>query len=156
MRGRDVTLAAPLLAAEGLGKSFAGIVALENVSLQVDYGERVGLIGPNGAGKTTLFNCIHGMLVPDSGTVSLAGHDISKLPVHLRARRGIGRTFQRIELFPDSTVRDHLVIADRVRHAIFLEHLQAGIENIELGNAAEVHAHAGLFQQHRDSGRIQD
>lgn len=116
MRERDVTLAAPLLAAEGLGKSFAGIVALENVSLQVDYGERVGLIGPNGAGKTTLFNCIHGMLVPDTGTVSLAGHDISKLPVHLRARRGIGRTFQRIELFPDSTVRDHLVIADRVRH----------------------------------------
>ena len=107
---------APLLATSGLGIAFSGIVALDDVSITVGEGERVGLIGPNGAGKTTLFNCILGMLLADTGTVTFAGENISKMPVHLRARRGIGRTFQRIELFPDSTVRDHLVIADRVRH----------------------------------------
>ena len=73
----------------------------------------MGLIGPNGAGKTTLFNCILGVLPPEEGTVELDGVDVSGLPVHERARRGIGRTFQRIELFPDCTVRDHLVVADR-------------------------------------------
>jgi branched-chain amino acid transport system ATP-binding protein len=106
----------PLLVTSGLSLAFSGIVALDDVSLTVGEGERVGLIGPNGAGKTTLFNCLLGMLPTDSGSVTFAGDDISRLPVHLRARRGIGRTFQRIELFPDSTVRDHLVIADRVRH----------------------------------------
>lgn len=70
MRGRDVTLAAPLLAAEGLGKSFAGIVALENVSLRVDYGERVGLIGPNGTGKSHLMRALAGSESPSMGTVS--------------------------------------------------------------------------------------
>ena len=104
-----------ILRARGITKRFAGIVALENVDIDVESGERVGLIGPNGAGKTTLFNCMLGVLRPDGGTVELAGEDVSRLPVHDRARRGIGRTFQRIELFLDSTVRDHLLIADRVQ-----------------------------------------
>ncbi|HEU5083732.1 MAG TPA: ABC transporter ATP-binding protein [Acidimicrobiales bacterium] len=103
-----------LLQTRGITKRFAGIAALCEVDLDVDEGERVGLIGPNGAGKTTFFNCILGFLRPDRGNVTLGGEDISGLRVHERARRGIGRTFQRIELFPDSTVRDHLVIADRV------------------------------------------
>ena len=104
-----------LLHTEKVSKSFAGIAALTDVGIAVDDGERVGLIGPNGAGKTTFFNCILGLIPIDDGTVELAGEDISGLRVHERARRGIGRTFQRIELFPDSTVRDHLVIADRVK-----------------------------------------
>jgi branched-chain amino acid transport system ATP-binding protein len=103
-----------LLETRGVSKRFAGIAALTEVDIDVEDGERVGLIGPNGAGKTTFFNCILGMLRPDRGRVLLAGEDLSGLRVHERARRGIGRTFQRIELFPDSTVRDHLVIADRV------------------------------------------
>jgi branched-chain amino acid transport system ATP-binding protein len=98
-----------------LTKKFAGIVALDNVSIEIGEAERVGLIGPNGAGKTTFFNCMLGMLPTDGGTVELAGRDISRLPVHERARLGIGRTFQRIELFPDATVRDHLFIAERIR-----------------------------------------
>ena len=106
-----------ILHAEGIGKRFAGIDALIHVDIEVEAGERVGLIGPNGAGKTTLFNCILGLDRPQEGTVEFDGEDISALAVHKRARLGIGRTFQRIELFPDSTVRDHLVIADRVaRH----------------------------------------
>jgi branched-chain amino acid transport system ATP-binding protein len=107
--------ATPVLEATGVTKHFAGIVALDDVSLRVDSGERVGLIGPNGAGKTTFFNCVLGVLRPEQGRVLLGGEDISGLPVHARARRGIGRTFQRIELFTESTVREHLLIAERTR-----------------------------------------
>ena len=107
-----------LLEATQVRRSFAGIVALDDVSLTVDDGERVGLIGPNGAGKTTLFNCLLGVLKPDAGQVHFADEDISRLPVHQRARRGIGRSFQRVELFPDSTVREHLLVAERARRGV--------------------------------------
>jgi branched-chain amino acid transport system ATP-binding protein len=105
----------PVLEAKGVTKSFSGIHALTDVSLEVGEGERVGLIGPNGAGKTTFFNCLLGVLTPDRGIVRLNGEDVSGLPVHERARRGIGRTFQRIELFGGTSVRDHLLVAERVR-----------------------------------------
>jgi branched-chain amino acid transport system ATP-binding protein len=104
-----------VLQATSVTKRFAGIVALDRVDIHVEQGERVGLIGPNGAGKTTLFNCLLGVLRCDGGSVELDGQDITRLPVHRRAALGIGRTFQRIELFPDSTVREHLLIAERVR-----------------------------------------
>ena len=104
-----------LLHARGVTKRFSGILALDRVDIDVDAGERVGLIGPNGAGKTTLFNCLLGVLRTDGGTVSFDGADVTRLPVHRRARLGIGRTFQRIELFPDSTIREHLLVAERVR-----------------------------------------
>ena len=105
----------PVLETRGTGKTFSGITALHDVSLEVNGGERVGLIGPNGAGNTTLFNCVLGLLRPDEGEVRLVGEDLARLPVHARARRGIGRTFQRIELFTESTVREHLLIAERTR-----------------------------------------
>ncbi len=104
-----------VLEATGVTKNFSGIVALDDVSLQVEAGERVGLIGPNGAGKTTFFNCVLGVLRPEGGQVLLEGRDIGGLPVHARALLGIGRTFQRIELFAESTVREHLLIAERTR-----------------------------------------
>jgi len=104
-----------VLEATGVTKRFAGIVALDDVSLQVEAGERVGLIGPNGAGKTTFFNCVLGVVRPDGGQVLLDSRDIGGLPVHARALLGIGRTFQRIELFTESTVREHLLIAERAR-----------------------------------------
>ena len=105
-----------VLYARKVTKRFSGIVALDRVDIEVGEGERVGLIGPNGAGKTTLFNCLLGVLRTDGGSVELRGEDVTRMPVHRRARQGIGRTFQRIELFPDSTVREHLLIAERVRH----------------------------------------
>ena len=105
----------PVLRVRGLTRRFAGIVALDGVDLDVEVGERVGLIGPNGAGKTTCFNCILGATRADEGSVELDGRDVSTLSVHQRARLGIGRTFQRIELFPGNTVRDHLFVAERVR-----------------------------------------
>jgi len=104
-----------LLVARGVRKTFAGIVALDDVDLEVEAGELVGLIGPNGAGKTTLFNCLLGITRPDRGSVGFAGRDLARMPVHRRARLGIGRTFQRVELFSGMTVRDHLLVAERAR-----------------------------------------
>ena len=105
-----------LLEARRVGKDFAGIMALSDIDLTVEDGERVGLIGPNGAGKTTFFNCLLGMLEVSRGEVLFDGRDITRLPVHRRSRAGIGRTFQRIELFSDCTVREHLLIAERIRN----------------------------------------
>jgi len=104
-----------LLETQEITKRFAGITALDEVSIKVARGEAVGLIGPNGAGKTTFFNCLLGMLRPDRGRVLFDGRDISGLPIHKRARLGFGRTYQRIELFGGMTVRDHLLVAERAR-----------------------------------------
>jgi branched-chain amino acid transport system ATP-binding protein len=105
--------AAPLLEATAVTVRFAGIRALREVSLSVDEGEFVGLIGPNGAGKTTFFNCLTGLLKPDGGRVRFAGSDVSGAPPHRRARSGMARTFQRIELFAGMSPRDHLLVAAR-------------------------------------------
>jgi branched-chain amino acid transport system ATP-binding protein len=105
----------PVLEARGICKRFAGITALTDVDMEVGPGELVGLIGPNGAGKTTFFNCLLGMLRPEDGTVILEGRDITGLPVYKRARLGIGRTFQRLELFSGMTVREHFLVTERAR-----------------------------------------
>jgi len=105
-----------LLQASGISKSFAGIQALSNVDIAVYPHQRVGLIGPNGAGKTTFFNCLLGVLSLDEGQVLFKGEELSGLPVSQRARAGIGRTFQRIELFEETTVLEHLFIAERIRN----------------------------------------
>ena len=105
-----------VLEASGVSVAFAGIRALDDVSVNVEATERVGLIGPNGAGKTTLFNCLLGLLRPDAGQVVLNGVDVGGWPAHRRARAGMGRTFQRVELFSDTTVREHLLIAERIRN----------------------------------------
>jgi branched-chain amino acid transport system ATP-binding protein len=104
-----------LLEVAAVSKRFGGINALDAVSLEVEPGEAVGLIGPNGAGKTTLFDCITGVLRPDSGKVLFAGERIDHLPIYRRARLGMGRTFQRIELFAGMTAREHLLVAERER-----------------------------------------
>jgi branched-chain amino acid transport system ATP-binding protein len=102
-----------LLVAEGVTKRFAGITALSQVGIEVGAGEIVGLIGPNGAGKTTFFNCLLGLLKPDGGSIMFGEHDLSRVPTYRRSRLGIGRTFQRIELFTGMTVREHFLVADR-------------------------------------------
>jgi branched-chain amino acid transport system ATP-binding protein len=106
-----------LLEATGITKRFAGINALDNVSIKVNAGELVALIGPNGAGKTTFFNCLLGILRPDDGEVIFGGTDLARLQVHERARLGLGRTFQRIELFIGMTVREHLLVAAQARRS---------------------------------------
>jgi len=105
----------PLLTVRDVGKTFGGIQAVKDVTFAIERGESVGLVGPNGAGKTTLFNCICGQLRPDTGSIELDGIDLRGLPTYRRARMGIGRTYQRIEVFPDMTVREHLMVAERSR-----------------------------------------
>ena len=104
-----------LLQATEISKRFGGIDALSKLSLEIGEGEAVGLVGPNGAGKTTLFNCLLGIEHPDTGRVSFAGTPIDSMPTYKRARLGIGRTFQRLELFAGMTPREHLLVAERVR-----------------------------------------
>jgi branched-chain amino acid transport system ATP-binding protein len=105
-----------LLDAQSMSKTFSGITALDEVSLDVDDGEIVGLIGPNGAGKTTFFNCLFGILRPDAGRVVFGGRDLDGVPTHKRARLGMARTFQRIELFSGMTPREHFLVAERARN----------------------------------------
>ena len=105
-----------MLEATDVSKSFGGIVALAGVSLTMDDGEAVAVVGPNGAGKTTLFNCLLGLVRPDTGTVFFDGARIDRMPTYRRSRLGIGRTFQRLELFAGMTPRQHLLVTERVGH----------------------------------------
>jgi branched-chain amino acid transport system ATP-binding protein len=99
-----------LLSCRGLSVSFGGVHALVDVELDLAAGQLVGLIGPNGAGKTTLIDAVTGY-VRSHGTVQLAGDDVSTLPPHKRARRGLARTWQAVELFDDLSVAHNLQVA---------------------------------------------
>ena len=101
----------PELEAEAIRVRFGGLVAVSDVSVQADRGEVVGIIGPNGAGKTTLFGAIAGTVRPEAGRVRFGGRDVTTWPSHRRARAGLGRTFQRLEVFGSMTVRENLEYA---------------------------------------------
>ena len=104
----------PLLEVQGVTRRFGGIVAVDDVSLDVREGEIVGLIGPNGAGKTTLFNLITCLYHPDAGEIGFEGRSLLRTPAHGVVRRGIARTFQTVELFSSMTVLEHVLLG---RHA---------------------------------------
>ena len=99
-----------MLAINAIGKSFGGLIALNNVTFSVDGGSISALIGPNGAGKTTLLNIISGIFPPDIGKISFSGITISNLPATKIARAGISRTFQQVELFGDMTVLENVMV----------------------------------------------
>ena len=97
-----------LLSIEGLRLSFAGVRALDGVSLKLEEGEVAAVIGPNGAGKTSLFNCISGLYQPQEGQILFAGENLRGLPPHTIAARGVARTFQNLALFEHLTVLENL------------------------------------------------
>ncbi|BDG58983.1 ABC transporter ATP-binding protein [Caldinitratiruptor microaerophilus] len=103
-----------LLRTEGLTRHFGGMAALDGVDVEVREGEILAVIGPNGAGKTTFFNVISGLLRPTQGRVMFRGQDITHLPAHEVARRGIARTFQTPTLFMESRVIDNVMVGHRL------------------------------------------
>jgi branched-chain amino acid transport system ATP-binding protein len=105
---------APLFAAQDLAINFGGILAVDGVSFAVEAGQVFTIIGPNGAGKTTIFNLVSRIYEPSQGTLTFKGEDITRVPPHEIARRGIARTFQNIELFEHATVLQNLLLG---RHA---------------------------------------
>ncbi len=104
-----------VLEIQGTGIRFGGLVALDDVNVNVPEWEIVGLIGPNGAGKTTLFNCIMGAYTANTGKIIYRGRDISLLPTHRRTALGIGRTFQNIGLIRGLTVVENFMVAQHSR-----------------------------------------
>lgn len=99
-----------MLSLSGIGKRFGGLTALEGISFEVAKGSITGIIGPNGAGKTTLFNVATGIYPPSQGAVTLEGKDISAFPSERRAKLGLVRTFQNIELFGKMTVLENVMV----------------------------------------------
>jgi branched-chain amino acid transport system ATP-binding protein len=124
-----------MLEVDSLSKAFGGVQALSEVSFSVAAGEIVGLIGPNGAGKTTCFNLINGLLPPSAGSVRLSGRDLKDLPPYRRARLGLARTFQNIQLFGGMTVLENILAGCHL-------HQQAGVLTALLPLAAVRRAQA--------------
>jgi branched-chain amino acid transport system ATP-binding protein len=106
----------PALEVSGVQMAFGGAQVLSDVSLSVEPAAVTGLIGPNGAGKTTLFNVISGLLAPKSGRVRIDERDVTSASPAARARRGLSRTYQRLELFTSLTVRDNVRVAGEIRN----------------------------------------
>ncbi|MGV8843604.1 MAG: high-affinity branched-chain amino acid ABC transporter ATP-binding protein LivG [Pseudomonas sp.] len=105
----------PILEVSGLCMRFGGLLAVNNVALQVQEKQVVSMIGPNGAGKTTVFNCLTGFYKPTAGSILLDGEAIQGLPGHQIARKGVVRTFQNVRLFKDMTAVENLLVAQH-RH----------------------------------------
>lgn len=131
-------MAEPLLSLQGVSRSFGGLKAVSEVSLQVQPGTLTALIGPNGAGKTTLFALMSGFLKPDSGRVLFDGQDITGHAPHLNAARGMTRTFQIVQPFAQQTVLENIAVG---------AHLHLPKRGDALARAAEVARQVGLDSQ---------
>ncbi len=112
-----------ILSVRGMSKSFGGVQAVDGISFDVRAGEILGLIGPNGSGKSTLFDCILGQLSPDRGEVYVNGSSVAgKRPCDLN-KLGIGRTFQMLQVFPEMTVLENIILAGQEHHGTMLSRL---------------------------------
>ena len=115
----------PVLEVTGLKKAYGAIKAVDGVSFSVMPGEIFGVIGPNGSGKTTMFNSVLGQIEPDEGRIELNGRDITGLSPQQLNQRGVGRTFQTLQVFPKMTVRDNLLVAAQEHHGTMWSRLFA-------------------------------
>jgi ABC-type branched-subunit amino acid transport system ATPase component len=158
---------APLLEVDGLTRSFGGVRAVDRVSLAVEAGEVFGLIGPNGSGKTTLINLLSGFLRPNRGTITFGGRDIAGARADVIARRGLGRTYQQIRLFPALTALENVLVGAHARRcgpfwrwlcflpgalredALARERAAALLDDVGLGAAAGVPAGALAYGDRR-------
>jgi branched-chain amino acid transport system ATP-binding protein len=144
-------VAEPLLRVEKLVRRFGGIVATDNVSLDVASGELHAIIGPNGAGKTTLISQLTGQLLPHSGSIHLAGRDITRVPAWRRSALGLARSFQITSLLPDFTASDNVALAaqahdghsfhfwDNARKVTHLRKAaQSALDRVGLGHRGDV------------------
>lgn len=149
-----------VLRTDGVTKRFGGLTAVDDVDIEVNEGEIVGLIGPNGAGKSTLFNCITGTLRPDEGDVFLRGESVTGWPEYRIARAGLGRMFQETRIFGDMSVRRNLLLSGQeggasVRSLLgrpdpaLHERVEELLETIDLGGLADVRAGRLSFGQQK-------
>jgi branched-chain amino acid transport system ATP-binding protein len=125
-----------LLEVRDIEKSFGGVQAVRGVSFEVREGEILGVIGPNGSGKSTLFNCILGQLVPSAGRVKVDGHDVTGLRPSQLSRLGVSRTFQLLQVFPQLSVRENLILAGQEHRGTRLGRL-FGARDAGLGAEAD-------------------
>jgi branched-chain amino acid transport system ATP-binding protein len=136
-------MSAPVLRVAGLQKRFGGVLAVDEVSLDLAEGELHALIGPNGAGKTTLVHLLSGALKPSAGTIALDGRDITRLSMHRRVRLGLARSYQITSVFPNFTVLENLALAlrgachpdDRERARVELDAIGLGHRGDQLAGA---------------------
>jgi branched-chain amino acid transport system ATP-binding protein len=139
-----------LLSVRKVTRRFGGIVAIDEVSLEVEQGQIVGLIGPNGAGKTTLFNVITRLYRPDSGELDFDDRSLLRTPPHRIVRRGIARTFQNVELFRTMTVLDNVLVGAHTRTRPFLRssiesRAREVLDYVGIGDVASRPAHGLPF-----------
>jgi branched-chain amino acid transport system ATP-binding protein len=143
----------PILSARHLRKVFGGLVAVDDVSLDIENGHVHSIIGPNGAGKTTLMNLLNGVYKPTSGTIIYQGQDITDVPLHRRAHLGIGRSFQITNIFPRLSVLENVRLAAQAvggisfqfvrstaAYADLLSRARSVLETVGLGQFAAVPA----------------
>ena len=132
----------PILSAQGLTRRFGGLTAVNQVDLQIQAGELIGLIGPNGAGKTTLFNLLMGLIKPSSGEVMLQGQRITGFKPHQVARLGMVKTFQNVALFPEMTVLDNVLTGGLLRLSLqdARELARQNLARVGMAHIADKHA----------------
>jgi branched-chain amino acid transport system ATP-binding protein len=128
----------PLLKVDGIKKAYGAIQAVDGVSFDVYPGEIFGVIGPNGSGKTTLFNSMLGQIKPDAGAIALNGQNISSLSPLQLSRKGVGRTFQTLQVFGKMSVRDNLIVAAQEHQKTMFGRLFSASDSGLTGRANEL------------------
>ena len=139
------------LETEGLTKAFGGVRAVDEATVSFQEGKINALIGPNGSGKTTFFNCVTGMIRPDSGTVTYQGRDVTGHAPHRIARAGLGRSFQLCRIFPRMTVLDNVLAG--VRSTGLVHRLRGAHNPDDIARARELLARVGIEHLERSEAR---